>query len=60
MFIQNTHYDPAIGHAGDLDIGKLIFDPKSFRKSASQRTNACTGGMNQGAVDVEQQEPLLQ
>ena len=58
MFIQNTHHNSGISSSRELDITKLINDAKPVFKREPQCFESSSGGMNERAVNIEQQQPL--
>ena len=60
MFLQDVFDDAGIGHAGDLDIGEVVFDLEAFLERAMQRKDAGVTGMDQGSIDIEKEKTLIQ
>src|SRR2546421_8245976 len=59
VFLQNANDDSGIGHAGDLDVIKLVVDLEAFLECALQRFHSSAAGMNERAVDIEKKKTFL-
>src|SRR5262249_4820769 len=59
VLLQNAHDDSGIGHAGDLDIRKIVLDPEALFQRNFKRLDAGASGMDESAIDVEEKQAVL-
>ena len=59
VFGQDAQDNARIGHARDLDVMQIIIDSEPLFKRKYQRMDTRAAGVDQRAVDVEEQKAFL-
>ena len=58
VLVQDAGDDAGIGHAGDLDVAQVVLDSVALGEDALEGLDAGAAGMDQGAVNVEEEKAL--
>ncbi len=58
LFAKNLVHDPAVGSTRDFNSIEVIRDPELVLQDIPQRLEAGAGGIDQGSVDVEKEQPF--
>src|SRR5581483_5532246 len=59
VLLQDVFDNVRIGHPRDLQIGQVILDLKALVQCAAKREDAGVPGMNERAVDVEEEKAFV-